>query len=223
MGSFFMIDEKPPVMATYVSHFTGNPGGTGPFTFSGLNFGAVDAARLLVLGLTAQEGAGGFSSVTIGGVSATLINRVIGGELWVALVPTGTSGSVVLSGGTVSGPLIVGSLTAVYGANSATPFDHVATTGSTSTSQNITYSANGCIIGFLGKIDASGSDNTGTLSWSGLTKDDQFNASVGGATVVSGCPAHTNISGVAGSLTAGTAQTGLNTGAMPVLLASWAN
>jgi hypothetical protein len=78
---------------------------TSAYTFSGMNFGSADAARLIVIAvaLGEQPGGGGdapaITGVTIGGVAGTSVVSALGGghrvHIWQALVPSGTSGTVV--------------------------------------------------------------------------------------------------------------------------------
>lgn len=75
------------------------------YTFSGLSFGTAAANRLIVAGIHNTEYISGPadqpSSVTIGGVSATNVVINVDNEacasIWQALVPSGTTGSVVVN------------------------------------------------------------------------------------------------------------------------------
>jgi len=76
-------------------------------TFSAFNFGTADPSRLIVVGMSMSGGgSAGVTQVTIGGVPATLrFGTIIGGTAvngyswWEALVPTGTSGNIVVGNG----------------------------------------------------------------------------------------------------------------------------
>lgn len=82
----------------------------GTHTHSGLSFGAEDPKRFIIVTLTfSNNNSSHLSSVTIGGVSASLIVKryfnqdfpittTPSSEIWGAAVPTGTSGSVVMVG-----------------------------------------------------------------------------------------------------------------------------
>lgn len=82
------------------------------YTYAGLNFGTAAVDRYLVACVTYRVGSAiGISSVTIGGVAATLVIGASSGTaptvtraaIYIALVPTGTSGNVVVThSGTVS-------------------------------------------------------------------------------------------------------------------------
>jgi len=74
------------------------------YTLTGFDFGAVAAGRVIAVGIYGRTGSAlSITSVTIGGVTATLqglqSHTSSGNTIWVAvyaaLVPTGTSGSVV--------------------------------------------------------------------------------------------------------------------------------
>lgn len=73
------------------------------YTFSGLNFGTAAGNRLLVASVHSRNNsidAQPPDTVTIGGVAATRVvtrsDNVVSCSIWQALVPSGTSGSVVL-------------------------------------------------------------------------------------------------------------------------------
>ncbi len=76
------------------------------YTYTGLNFGPANTKRVLACGFAGRETAGGvtISSVTIGGVSATLApssntedaTNLLIGAFYYAAVPTGASGNVVV-------------------------------------------------------------------------------------------------------------------------------
>lgn len=75
-----------------------------PITFSGISFGTAAANRLLIAGIatgTNGDPNAAPTSVVIGGVSATLVVSRNQGEagcsIWQALVPSGTSGTVVIN------------------------------------------------------------------------------------------------------------------------------
>lgn len=74
------------------------------YSFTSQSFGSADATRQMICGVvTERTGASPatVSAMTIGGVSASLAQAVSNGsetaELWVAAVPTGTSGTVAIT------------------------------------------------------------------------------------------------------------------------------
>lgn len=74
------------------------------YTFSSKSFGTAHANRVIVVGVLSYCSGSShvIGSVTIGGVSATQIRRsdsdVQGSAIWAAVVPTGTTGDIVVDG-----------------------------------------------------------------------------------------------------------------------------
>lgn len=167
MNNLIFIGGLPPATVDFLQA-TVEPNNNSVFTFSGQNFGTENAARYIIVGY-AIVGTGSTPSVTIGGVSATLAVSVIQGSsnatgLAIAAVPTGTSGSVVvtLGGGTAANcSICVYSTTTLQ---NATAFN---TTTSTSTDPSVTLDipAKGFAIG-IGESNS----NTASPTWSGLTE-----------------------------------------------------
>lgn len=98
--------------------------GSNVSSIGGLSFGAVSPSRYLVAVVSGSFGGGGsISSVTIGGVAATIVatrqNGTIQAVIAIAAVPTGASGTVSAAG-VGTGPFQV-ALYALYGLGSATP------------------------------------------------------------------------------------------------------
>lgn len=89
------------------------------FTWTGVSFGEADSSRFLII--QAMLGGGTITSVTVGGQTPTLLfDRGDGGDtdmkIYVLALPTGTSGSVVITGN--SSPLGAAfALHAVYNCN----------------------------------------------------------------------------------------------------------
>lgn len=82
--------------------------GTTSYTFPAVSFGAAEATRKMIAVVGTRKGTGGNSvptSVTIGGVAATMLAGAgadsasgnVCASLWIASVPTGTSGDVVVN------------------------------------------------------------------------------------------------------------------------------
>jgi hypothetical protein len=104
MGMFAHWDGATPTLT-----YTGATGATvntsGTHSAAGLSFGTVDSTRLIICVLGYSNGTGGsVGSVTIGGIAAT---KVVGtsntgrfSEIWIAAVPTGTTGTIARSGPT---------------------------------------------------------------------------------------------------------------------------
>jgi hypothetical protein len=161
------------------------------YTFTSASLGTAGATRHIIVGFAAgQLGANlnAPNSCTIAGVSATLvISDPVGTGLswrqfWIAAVPTGTTGNIVLTraGNMSSGAIVVW---AAYDLISATAFaTGTPGSGTPTASANCNTSAGGIAVGF-----ARGSSSS-TFTWSGLTEDADF--LIGGDTVsISGASA----------------------------------
>lgn len=170
--------------------YTGATGGvinsSGTHMFSGLSFGAENSARDIIVVAFGSAGTvpgDSPSSCTIGGISAT---KVVAGvtnpewsQIWIAAVPTGTSGTVTLSGPSGNWSAVVG----VYAANYLQSATATATdnhSGSPVTLGPTTVPTNGILVGTFGSAATSGT--VGTASWTGgVTQDfDQNTFSAGG-------------------------------------------
>ena len=151
---------------------TPDPANATEYTFSSESFGAADAGRYIVATVSARKSGGAttLASVTIGGVSATIVEQINNtashcnnAAIAIAKVPTGTSGDIVV---TWNDPMVRCTL-GVYrlvGIDSPTPAD-----SSTSTANDPTYAldvpAGGAAIGVALTADAN------SCTWSGLTED----------------------------------------------------
>lgn len=169
------------------------------YTFTDMDFGAADAARYIIAAIAWRSAgtANDIDTVTIGGVTATLIQeaRNTGGgnlsacDLYIAPVPSGTSGDVVISTTTAAVRLGV----AVYrlvGVASAMP-DHtdVGQLGTINNVASITTTVDSHVIGIAfngngscvlssahddvpaGTLNVETTNGATTTDWSGLTED----------------------------------------------------
>jgi hypothetical protein len=136
------------------------------YSFAGCDLGAAHSSRLVVVGTSAQ-GVISASSMTVGGVSATLAvasaaanGRVA--ELWYALVPTGATATieVVWSGGASSCIIHVWS---GYPA-SATPVDAV---GANNSANTLTLTDLAKTAGGFACFCSSMGNNTATVAYTG--------------------------------------------------------
>jgi hypothetical protein len=123
MGSFAHWDGLPPSLV-YTGAVDSVVNVSGAHSSAGLAFGAADPTRLMIAVLGYSNGTGGsVGSVTIGGVSATLVatanNSGRFSEIWLAAVPTGTTGTIARSGPTGNWTSAVG-VYAAYNLLSAT-------------------------------------------------------------------------------------------------------
>lgn len=152
---------------------TPDPANLTTYTFSSESLGAADANRYIIVGVVARKGGTtgcSITSVTIGGVSATEIldqantdsNCDVAG-LYIANVPTGTTGDVVVTFGETMVRSAIGLWRAVN-IDSPTPTDFSASTASDPT-YNIDVSAGGFAVGMC----ISNSNSSAT--WSGVTEN----------------------------------------------------
>jgi len=150
--------------------------------FQGLSFGAAAAGRYIVVAIGSRANAArSISSVTIGGVSAAVVsdgvttcvaNDTSGGAdltaLWIANVPTGTTGDVVV---TFSGAMLrcAISLFRMTGNASATASQVKVDTTLTGQVYSVAIDspANG---GIIGGYWCSLSAGTGSVTWAGITE-----------------------------------------------------
>lgn len=141
------------------------------YTFSSQAIGTAEADRKVVVGVSGHgstASARSISSMTIGGVSATLLVASVNSaesqyitELWQAPVPTGSTGDVVITFNATMGYVGIGSY-AVTGATlsaHATALDTVGDPLSTT----IDVPAGGVLIGACG-------DNAAGFIWTGITE-----------------------------------------------------
>ena len=138
------------------------------YTFSGHALGTAAGNRKVVVGVTGSGSARTVASVTVGGISATLVKAEIdtdaASELWQADVPTGTTGDVVVVWSGSNSSCGIG-VWAVYAAKSAAHDTGNNTADPMVDTLNIP--ANGVAIG-IGC--ASGAQNP-TSAWTNLTED----------------------------------------------------
>lgn len=181
--------------------------GGSPNTFTSVALGTPSPDRLILLGIGVSSGSGmSITSVTIGGVTATQLTEAHGAggisALYAALVPTGTTGNIVVT--TPYTPGTIGfKVWDIKNYNSATPTNTytAGTTGGVnpaSVSANI--SAGGIAVGFIGNLNVSASV---TFTWAGITKN--------GTDQDAGSGVNRTISGASASFPA--AQTGLTVSA----------
>lgn len=162
------------------------------FTFSSQTLGTAAADRYIIVHASGAlvSGTGTINSVTVGGVSAT---EVVGGTLpgqttdytsiWIAAVPTGTTGDVVVAfPGTARRCGIA--LYRATGLNSATAFDTItdATTAIDPTVSDTINNESGGV--FMAAVYTRNSSPLPTMAWTGVTED--YEATVEGNVVQSG-------------------------------------
>jgi hypothetical protein len=165
------IGRLPDVIPSYEDFDVLSNGNVSTITHSSMAFGTAFGSRKIAVAIASSiTSSRVIQSVTIGGVAAarqvktdTGSPTIVGVEIWTALVPTGTSGNVVL---TLDAAPSFGSETKVFLYNlrhvkSATATD----TGVGSTSTTIDIEEGGAAIGIFQRAG-------GAHTWTGLTEDD---------------------------------------------------
>lgn len=155
---------------TYIANYVSEGGNQNPRTWTDVNFGAEAADRYIIVAIGTRNDTRTISSVTIGGVSADIVvqnqdgNTTVG--IAIALVPTGVSGTVVvtLSGTADSHYLGVWSVT---GLPSATPVATAQNDGGGGNAQNLimaTASGGFAIVAVCNAAGGNGPENPSTVS-----------------------------------------------------------
>lgn len=140
------------------------------YTFSSQALGTAASDRKIVVGAFAVNAVKAVSSMTIGGVSASLVvaKTNSGGEqieLWQAAVPTGTTGDVVVTW--AGGQLGCGiGVFRIVGAESAA-HDTGGSAAAGAGSDTLDIPANGVAVGVAG----TNPNGIPTWTWTGLTED----------------------------------------------------
>lgn len=168
-------NEEPPVGEGSIDYIEEKSDTTAQstYTFTGVDFGDADSERYIIVGIsTRKAGTGGsISSVTIGGVSATITQQVTNTAgsnnstvgIAIAKVPSGSSGSVVIT-------LSEQFLRCGIGVWRATNLENInADDTDTSVSTNPSGSLNISGAGFMIGVSKVGQSSSAT--WSGLDED----------------------------------------------------
>lgn len=142
------------------------------YTFSALALGAAAAdRRIIVAAYGRSAGSRTVSTLTVAGISAALLvaaNNTAGSccELWIASVPTGTTGDVVVTFSSSMGRAAVGLLRLVDGKGGVTAFNSVSDIANPVT-MLLDIPAVGLAIGayLVG-------DTGATIAWTGLATED---------------------------------------------------
>jgi len=145
------------------------------YTYTSFPFGTAASDRYIVCRAGSTWQAGGImTSATIGGVTASIVVHAHGnsgeqdGDIFIAAVPTGTSGTIAM---TYAGSQARNGLgcDAMYGISSATPYGSGSDADVTGNTPSVTFAvpASGWIVGGSHSEDNSCS----TASWTNLTED----------------------------------------------------
>lgn len=167
--------QTPPAAST---------SGLTTYTFSGAAIGTASSDRRIVVAIGSRANAArSVSSVTVGGISATeLVTANDSGSgadiasLWIAEVPTGTTGDIVV---TFSAAMLRCAVAqyAVYGMGSNSAFHTQASAGSVANnvarSVSINVPANGAVIG--ADWGAGSGSPTCIATWTELTEQNETN------------------------------------------------
>lgn len=191
------------------------------YTFSSLSLGtAATSRKIMVFAAGANNASLSISSVTVAGVSASeLLSGSFGaspitGGVWIADVPTGTTGDVVVTWSASQDQCGVG-VYALYNVSSSTPYDTDSFSGgatSGATSVTVNYSG-GFFLGFV----ANQNNSVTGYSWTNVTED--FDISIAGgagrymsgaSSVASGSGSVTMTATAAGATTQSTIMFGLS-------------
>lgn len=139
-----------------------------PATFTGVSFGSASGSRRVLVG--AAISTNGTPSVTIGGVSATQValatNGAVKAGLYLVDLPTGTSGTVVVSSTAVRGDAFI-AVWAVYNIRSSTPTATATDTGATPWDVSLNVEHRGVAASFL----FGNGTGVASASWTGMTED----------------------------------------------------
>ena len=137
------------------------------YTFSSLALGAAASDRKIVVAVASRGGAQIVSSLTIGGISATLVvaaKDTVLAELWQAAVPSGTTGDVVVTmdtSGAINCGVGVFRVLGALGAADDTGFDTI----NTALNDTLDIPAGGVAIGC-----ACVDEPSATFVWTNLTE-----------------------------------------------------
>lgn len=161
---------KPQKILTFLNSANQSTGGSS-YTFSSSSFGTASSTRRIIVSIAGANNSRTISSVTIGGVSADIVlqysasgdNNTVG--IAIALVPTGTSGSIVVNWSGTQDTTIIG-WWAATGLESNTAY---ATSTNTIPSSPATMDINGLENGFYIGV-AGTSSSTGTNTWGNATE-----------------------------------------------------
>lgn len=174
LGTFFITTEEASAAITFAYETTlASTSDLTTYTFAGADIGTADTARcVIVSALSRKAGAAHtLSSMTIGGVSATIIqnqnNTVTNSDtaaLAAAIVPTGATGDIVVTWSTGVLRTQIGIWTAINTDNCTTPSDSDASTAA-DPSVTLTIPAGGVAVG--SGLSAAASSAT----WTGMTEN----------------------------------------------------
>jgi hypothetical protein len=166
----------------------------GSGVFAGVSFGVAAANRYIVVSVLRFNGGGGtITAVTIGGVSAaevvTVADATMSAGIWIALVPTGVTGTVALAD-SVAGSGDYGIMVyAMYAPHSATP-NATGTSVANPPTVTLTEPGSGVTIACAAVLAGA------TPTWTGATLDATVNPAgltMTGASALTGAGGSTTV------------------------------
>jgi len=162
--------HKPVVTGSFASSGV-STADLSAYTFSGVALGTAATNRhIVVAAATGTASAADVSSLTVGGVSASLVVRASGSdhtrsELWIASVPSGTTGDIVITWSGTKDRCGYAAW-AMYGASASA--SDTATDADTTPSQTIDVPAGGYLIA---AFSGNGSGAARTATWTGPSEN----------------------------------------------------
>jgi len=165
-----MADSDGPGVGTYLGNL-GTESDTNSFVVPNASFGPASLDRVIIVGTGGQYNGASIINVTVSDITAALLISTTSGPesvaLFAALVPTGTSGDIVvnLSNNAFRQNVFWWSCTGRGGSTAAS--DTASSASSSATS--IDVPANGVVFGYAQSASAGGS---GAI-WTELTEDDE--------------------------------------------------
>jgi hypothetical protein len=166
----FVPGSMAPLAVTFTDSDSSGSNNT-TYTFTGLSIGTAAATRYVIAGFAAEGGSNptAASSVTIGGVSATLLSGTgTYAAIYIALVPTGTTATVAITLNAEASRCGVVVWTAAN-LSSASAQDTLTDT-SDPLSGTIDVPSEGAVVA----IAAHGNSNGHLFTWTGATEDAEF-------------------------------------------------
>jgi hypothetical protein len=160
-----------PATVEYVNSYV-DTGNLSAYSFAASSLGAEGGARKIIVAVCGDGGAAGrtFTAVTVAGIAATQVvqNSVTArvSSLWIADVPTGTTGTIDVTCSAGFNNCRIG----VYAARNLGSMTPVSTASDSGTDAAFSVNLTGAGPGFA--VGASQEANSvDTVAWSGLTED----------------------------------------------------
>jgi hypothetical protein len=172
-----------PAEVTFLGSDVGTDN-TSSYSWTSVNFGAAASDRFLVVAVYGDAGStnANVNSVTIGGVSASLLGTAVGNgttaqcQFWGAIVPTGTSGTIAISFSATRASAAYG-LWSISKLLSTTPVDSYSDTDST-LSGSVSVVNSGVLLAAASVRDVT------SFSWTGVSEN--FDSQVESVSTVTG-------------------------------------